>query len=186
MISSRHLSAIVTELKGVVAGISAAEVAGLLAALLAAKRLFVAGVGRSGHIVKAFAVRWMHLGFSVFVVGDAVTPAIEAGDFLLVGSGSGETTSLVVMVGKAKQIGTKVGLITASPGSSLALAADLQVRIPPPTSSKKTKEPGVSIQPGASLFEQALLVTLDGLVLAAMEHKGMDRSIVADRHANLE
>ena len=48
-----------------------------------AKRIFVAGAGRSGLISKFFAMRLMHAGFEVFVVGEIVTPSICEGDLFL-------------------------------------------------------------------------------------------------------
>ncbi|MGZ4892148.1 MAG: SIS domain-containing protein, partial [Halobacteriota archaeon] len=71
------------------------EVKTLVTDILAAqqnhKRLFVMGAGRSGLVVKGFAMRLMHLGFNVYVVGETVTPAVETDDLLIVISGSGET-----------------------------------------------------------------------------------------------
>jgi len=37
------------------------------------------GVGRSGLIGRAFAMRLMHLGFEVYVLGETITPAVEKG-----------------------------------------------------------------------------------------------------------
>ena len=64
-------------------------------AILKADRIFVAGAGRSGFVARAFANRLMHMGLTVFFVGEPTTPAIKAGDLLVIGSGSGETGSLV-------------------------------------------------------------------------------------------
>jgi 6-phospho-3-hexuloisomerase len=41
------------------------------------------------------AMRFMHLGYTVFIVGETNTPAILEGDLLLVASGSGTTSSVV-------------------------------------------------------------------------------------------
>ncbi len=38
--------------------------------ILEGERIFVMGAGRSGLVGKAFAMRLMHLGFSVYVVGE--------------------------------------------------------------------------------------------------------------------
>ena len=70
-------------------------------AILKADRIFVAGAGRTGFVARAFANRLMHMGMTVFFVGEPTTPAIKAGDLLVIGSGSGETGSLVVMAQKA-------------------------------------------------------------------------------------
>ncbi|MEM2817946.1 MAG: SIS domain-containing protein, partial [Archaeoglobaceae archaeon] len=48
-----------------------------------AERIFVVGIGRSGLVAKAFAMRLMHLGYKAFVIGETTTPRIEAGDLLV-------------------------------------------------------------------------------------------------------
>jgi 6-phospho-3-hexuloisomerase len=48
------------------------------------------------------AMRFMHLGYTVFIVGETNTPAILEGDLLLVASGSGTTSSVVSSAEKAK------------------------------------------------------------------------------------
>ena len=62
--------------------------------MLNAKRVYVAGAGRSGIIARAFALRLLHLGYDVYVVGETITPALKPGDMLVVFSGSGETHSI--------------------------------------------------------------------------------------------
>ncbi|HCR83652.1 MAG TPA: 6-phospho-3-hexuloisomerase, partial [Lachnospiraceae bacterium] len=70
-----------------------------------AKRVFVAGAGRSGFVARAFSNRLMHLGLTVYFVGEPTTPSIQEGDLLIIASGSGETGSLKVMAAKAKEQG---------------------------------------------------------------------------------
>ena len=86
-------------------------------AMLSAKRVYVAGAGRSGFIAKAFGLRLMHLGYNTYVVGETITPAFLSGDTLVMFSGSGETHSMVSICETAKELGGKVCLITASPDS---------------------------------------------------------------------
>ncbi len=83
-----------------------------------ANRIFLAGAGRSGFMVKAFAMRLMHMGLKAHLVGETTTPGIEKGDLLIIGSGSGETASLAVMAQKAKKIGVDIALVTIHPQSS--------------------------------------------------------------------
>ena len=65
----------------------------LLEAIREAKRVFFAGRGRSLLMLRGLAMRLMHLGLCVYVTGETVTPAAGPGDLLLIGSGSGETTT---------------------------------------------------------------------------------------------
>lgn len=74
-------------------------------------------------MLKAFAMRLMHIGLKVHVVGDVVTPALQKGDLLLLASASGETASLVNVATKAKQLGGTVVLLTIFPESTLGKLA---------------------------------------------------------------
>ena len=75
----------------------------LIALCEGARRVFVAGAGRSGLISKFFAMRLMHAGLEVFVVGEIVTPSIGDGDLFLVFSGSGETETMLAFTKAAKK-----------------------------------------------------------------------------------
>jgi len=58
----------------------------MLEALLLAKseerKILVVGAGRSGLVGKAFAMRLMHLGFNIYVMGETITPAFGVGDLV--------------------------------------------------------------------------------------------------------
>ncbi len=97
--------------------------------LLKAKRVFVMGAGRSGLVGKSFAMRLMHLGFTVFVVGESTTPAVRDDDVVIAVSGSGETPSIVSLGRIAKEIGSALIVITSNTDSTLARMADVTVRI---------------------------------------------------------
>ncbi len=157
-------------------------------AIISAKRIFVAGTGRSLMMIRGLAMRLMHLGFKAYVVGETVTPAIEPGDLFIIGSGSGETATLVVMANKAKKVGAKLALITIYPESTLGKLADLLVQIVAVT-TKSDKESGArSIQPGANLFEQSMLLFCDAAVIRIIEKQKIEGSnaILMKTHANLE
>lgn len=179
-------AAMIEELSRTMARVSADETAALAAGILRAKRIFLAGAGRSGLIARSFAMRLVHLGLQAFVVGDATTPAIEKDDLLLIASGSGETGSLVGQAKKAAAIGAAVGLVTIFPDSAIGKLASYTVVIPAPTPKSTQKQDAVSIQPMGSLFEQSLLLTLDGVVLLLMAETGVSAEAMFARHANLE
>ena len=73
--------------------VSVEEIAALASLMQQAKRIFVIGAGRTGLMMKAAAMRFMHMGFTVHVVGETTTPAILEGDLLLAASGSGTTSA---------------------------------------------------------------------------------------------
>jgi 6-phospho-3-hexuloisomerase len=151
--------------------------------IFAASKIFVAGKGRSGLMLQAFAMRLMHLGFQAYVVGEVVTPAVNEEDLVIFGSGSGETESLIVLAHKAKNLGMKVALITIFPKSSLGNCADLVIKIN--GKSDKVESGFNSIQPAGGLFEQSMLIFLDAVIIRLAERGNIDISKFL-RHANLE
>ena len=177
---------ILSELGVVLAMVDPDEAETLADAILRAGKIMVAGAGRSGLAARAFAMRLMHMGLTVYVVGETVTPNLEAGDLLIIASGSGETGSLVVMSGKAKQIGATLATLTIRPDGSVGRLADIIVRIPAPTPKVAVEDAFKSIQPMGSLFEQSLFILFDALILRLMERLGDDSETMFACHANLE
>ena len=92
--------------------------------IINSKNVFVTGAGRSGLAAKAFAMRLMHLGLSVYVVGETISPAIYENDCIIAISGSGETNTIVSAVKIAKNRGSKVLVVTSYPESTLGQLAD--------------------------------------------------------------
>jgi 6-phospho-3-hexuloisomerase len=176
---------IVQELKKTLSEVNPDSVEVLISHIIKANRVFVAAAGRSALSIKAFAMRLMHLGLTVYVMGEIVTPAISEGDLLLIGSGSGETDSLVVTAKRAKRFSADLALVTIFPGSSIGRIADEVVCINAPTSKANTNF--VSIQPGGSCFEQSMLLLLDACVIRIAETLQLDaEENLKLRHANLE
>ncbi len=179
-------SQILRELEHTVLSVSDESAADVVQAILRAKRIFVAGAGRSGFMIKAFAMRLMHLGFEVHVVGEATTPNLTADDLVIIASGSGATGSLVNMAQKAKKIGAPLALVTIDRDSPIGNVTDILLSIAAP-SPKIQKETGfTSIQPMGSLFEQSLLLVLDTLILMLMASQNKTSDVMFTRHANLE
>jgi 6-phospho-3-hexuloisomerase len=177
---------VTNEIATALKAVSADEVAEFQREILGAKRVFVAGKGRSGLFMKAFAMRLMHLGLHVYVVDDVTTPAIAADDVLVLASGSGKTASLVQYASKAKEIGATVVLVTAYPDSPVGHHADKVVQIPAPSVKVEGSSGVQSAQPMANLFEQALLMLLDICSLQLMKALSKTGEQMFARHANLE
>lgn len=150
-------------------------------------QIFVFGAGRSLLMLKAFAMRLMHIGLKVHVVGDVVTPALQKGDLLLLASASGETASLVNVATKAKQLGGTVALLTIFPESTLGKLADVVVRIPAYTDKLPDGPDNVKgILPGGSLFEEAVMVLGDAMIVNLAQSTGYRLTKGFALHANLE
>ncbi len=151
-----------------------------------AAHIYIAGKGRSGLYMRAFAMRLMHLGLNVHVIDDVTTPGIREDDLLIIGSGSGGTASLVNYAEKAKKIGAQVALVTAAKTSLIGNSADHVVYISAPTPKTPTAAGKTSIQPMANLFEQTLALLLDVVTIQLMTDLDMNSEQMFTRHANLE
>ena len=153
--------------------------------LAKAKRIFVAGEGRSGFMGKAFAMRLMHLGATVYAVGETVTPSLQSGDKLIAISGSGVTKQTVWIAEKAKQLGCEVIAVTTDLSSALANIASLTVHIPAATKYRRGHETQ-SKQPLGSLFDQCTHLILDAICLQYANNQQVEHQKAFQRHSNLE
>lgn len=185
MQTTQYLSEIIKELNRSVDLIADEEAEKLVNGILESKKVFVAGAGRSGLMGKSFAMRMMHMGIDAYVIGETVTPNFEKDDILIIGSGSGETKSLVSMAEKAKNIGGTIATATIFPESTIGKLADITIKLP---GSPKDQSEGdyKTIQPMGSLFEQTLLLFYDAVILRFMDKKGLDTNTMYGKHANLE
>lgn len=176
---------IISEIDHVLGKVEEDQLRILAEKLCKGKRIFVVGEGRSGLIGKSFAMRLMHLGANVFVVGETITPALEKEDILVAVSGSGQTKSVVETAAKARKLGCEVLVLTANPDSDLSASGTLVLHIPAATKYRKPEEPE-TIQPLGSLFDQTLHVAVDIICLYFGELKNEDNSSAFNRHSNLE
>lgn len=174
-----------------------AEVNSLLSDILSAhqskKRVFVMGAGRSGLVVKGFAMRLMHLGLNVYVVGETVTPAVETDDLLIVISGSGETKSINEMSALAKAKGTRLTSITSNKDSTLGTISDTTVIIKGRTKisgmdfmERQVVGSHISFAPLGTMFEISTMIFLDGVIAALMEITKKSEEDLKRKHATLE
>lgn len=154
--------------------------------ILAARHVFVAGVGRSGVAITGFANRLLHLGRSVSMVGEITSPHSHPGDLLIVGSGSGETTSLVALAQKAHASGVRILLFTMDDASTIARLADAVVVLPGASPKLRTDAVVTSPQPMGSAFEQLAFLTYDALVMELARSLGESTDTMFPRHADLE
>jgi len=146
-----------------------------------AKRIFVSGAGRSGLIGRFFAMRLMHSGYDVSVVGEIVTPSIKKGDLLLIISGSGETEQLIAFTKKAKEIGANILLISAKDESTIGDLADTTLQIGRAEQYGKVKG-----MPMGTVFELSTLFFLEATISHIIHDKGIPEEEMRSRHANLE
>jgi len=189
---------IVAGIKSSIKELSVKEVERLIELLLEAKdkKIFIAGIGRSGFVARAFALRLMNLGFSVYFLGETITPAAEKGDLLIAVSGTGSTKMVLTAGTAAKEIGATVIAITSFPDSTLGQMADHIVTIKGRTKSGWPREEDYlarqligerePLTPLGSVFENNCMVFLDGLVVELMHRLGRTEEYLKRRHATIE
>jgi len=174
------------------------EVEQLIQLLLEAKdkKIFIVGIGRSGFVARAFALRLMNLGFNVYFLGETITPAAEKGDLLIAISGTGATKMVLTASAAAKDIGATVIAITSFPESQLGQMADHSVTIKGRTKTGWPREEDYlarqiigerePLTPLGSVFENNCMVFLDSLVVELMHRLGRTEEDLKRRHATIE
>ncbi len=158
------------------------------------KRILIIGLGRSGLVGRSFAMRLMHLGFEIYVMGETITPAIGKDDLIIAISGSGSTKLVVTASQIAKDVKAKIIAITSYPHSDLGRIADHVVELSGRTKVAKetdyflrqmigAHEP---IAPLGTLFEASSLIFLDSIVVELMNRLGKTEDDLKSRHATIE
>jgi 6-phospho-3-hexuloisomerase len=146
-----------------------------------AKRIFISGAGRSKLVGNFFAMRLVHGGYDVSVVGEIVTPSIKQGDLLIIISGSGETEQLIAFAKSAKKVGADIVLISAKSDSTIGDMADKVFQI-----GKAEQYGKVVGMPMGTVFELSTLLFLEATISHIIHDKGIAEEIMRSRHANLE
>lgn len=174
------------ELGGVFARLSDAHVDELVGHIAAARRVVVFGGGRERLQIMGFAMRLFHMGLAASVEGDMTTPAVGQGDLLLVTCGPGEISTALALMGVAKDAGAKVALITAQPKGRGAALSDFVLTLPAQTMADDQGAAKSSVLPMGSLFEGALFVLFEVMVLKLKEKLGITADAMRANHTNLE
>jgi len=157
------------------------------------KKIFVAGLGRSGFVARGFAMRLAQLGYSTWILGDSTAPPLEKGDLFIVISGSGK--SLKRQIETAIDIGVVIIVVTSMSNSNDARLADKVLLVP---GREKEEKEGVSMGyeerqmrglpkfPLGTAFEDFAMIVLDAIISTIMEIRGKTEKDLQSRHANLD
>jgi 6-phospho-3-hexuloisomerase len=194
MIINDAIEEIVENVMAVSAEIDEQNVNDMMGILTSSKNVFLLGQGRSGLVARAFAMRLMHLGISVYVVGETITPAIGEEDCLLAISGSGETSYIISTAMIAKKRGAKIVAVTSYEKSTLGTISDLIMHIKGRTKVDSEKNyikrqmngKHLSLSPLGTLFEVSTLIFLDALIAQLMDKMGKTEDDLKKRHTVLE
>ena len=193
VLSSMRL--IIENIEEVIDKLDREAIKAMLQKIIDGNQVFVMGAGRSGLVAKAFAMRLMHLGLSVYVVGETTTPAVVPQDIVIAISGSGETRTIVDLGKLAKDIGSTLITITSKKDSTLGKISDIAVIIP----SKNKNDPDEAgylerhmrgdyknMPPLGTSFEITSLVFLDSVVGQLIMLTGASEAELKSRHTNIE
>ncbi|MFA5331946.1 MAG: 6-phospho-3-hexuloisomerase [Methanoregula sp.] len=185
-----------SKIRAISLSLSDKEVNNFIAELLNAKRVYVMGAGRSGLVAKGFAMRLMHLGLQSYVVGETITPAVHAGDAIVIFSGSGKTNTVADLAETAKSIGAHILLITSNAESRIGKIADCKVIIEHQRDDvdddaaeyeiRQMLGDHKSFAPLGTIFETTSMVFSDAVISRLMEITKTDETALKNRHANIE
>ncbi|MCC8027863.1 MAG: SIS domain-containing protein [Clostridium sp.] len=157
----------------------------LLEAVKSHRRIFTIGAGREGLSTKAFAMRLTHLGKESHWIWDDTTPALGTGDLLIAVCGPGHIDTIDQVVRYAKGHGAVIAVISAAESGYCVEQADIVMKLPAAAyrASGKFVE---TKQPMGNLFEQALFIVFDVIVMMASEEMGIPEAEMVARHRNIE
>lgn len=162
---------ILEEITGVCDQVKEEQVNDCLDQLNKEHAIFVDGEGRSGLVIRCFAMRLVHLGYRAYVISESTTPAMKKGDVFIGVSGSGSTSTITMHMEKAKAKGCNIIGISAKTDSVLAGMSDHMLLIPGAVKGDQGEQ-RASIQLLSSLFDQSLHVIMDmmALMLSQRDH----------------
>ncbi|MFO1210420.1 MAG: SIS domain-containing protein [Amaricoccus sp.] len=174
------------ELGTVFARIDDAKVDALIDAIADAKTTVVFGGGRERLQIMGFAMRLYHMGVPVAVEGDMTTPPVGPGDLFLLTVGPGELSTALALIGVARNAGAKVAVITAQPEGRAPKLADLVLHLPAQTMADDQGSARTSVLPMGSLYEGALFVLFEAMILRLKAKLQVSAEAMRARHTNLE
>ncbi|MBN9432477.1 MAG: SIS domain-containing protein [Bosea sp.] len=183
--SSLYATAL-SELAGVFERIDDAAVDRAVDMIAGAKTTVVFGGGRERLQIMGFAMRLYHLGLKVAVEGDMTTPPVGPGDLFVVTCGPGEISTALALMDVAKKAGATILFITAQPKGRGAAYADYVLTIPAQTMADDQGEKKSSVLPMGSLFEGALFVLFEVMILKLRDKLAIDPEAMRANHTNLE
>jgi 6-phospho-3-hexuloisomerase len=174
------------ELGSVLAKVDTKAIDDACGMLAAARTIGTFGCGREGLQMKGLAMRLFHIGLPVHVVGDMTMPPLGPGDVFLVTAGPGEVSTVLALMRVAKAAGATNMLLTAEPASSAARLADFVLLLPAQTMASDQGRARTSVLPMGSLFEGAMFVLFEVMVLKLKALSAVTGEAMRARHTNME
>jgi len=172
------------ELADVVGAMDPAALDPVVHAITDARRMMLYGCGREGLMMRALAMRLHHLGLEVCMQGDMTAFPLGPGDLFLCAAGPGELATATALCDVARSAGARVVVVTAQPDGATSRIADELLVIPAQTMA--SDRDGGSVLPMGSVFEGALFLVAEVLVLRVRDALGETMGSMRARHTNME
>ena len=148
-----------------------------------ANKIVCVGAGRVGLAMRGFSMRLTHLGYQAHYWGETNVPKLDSRDLLIIGSGSGETRTILKIAEIAKKEEIPILLVTSKTHSSIMSLANVGLTIGNGSGVAETVN---SIQPMTTLFEQCISLYLDSIVIKLMKSTLQNSKDLENRHNVLE
>jgi len=186
---------IIENLEEVIDKLDREAITAMLQKTIDGNHIFVMGAGRSRLVAKAFAMRLMQLGLSVYVVGETTTPAVLPSDVMIAISRSGETRNIADLGKLAKDIGSTLITITSKKDSALGRISDIAVIIPNKTKNDPNEADYLErhmrgdykkMLPLGTSFEITTLIFLDSVIGQLIMLTGASEAELKSRGTNIE
>ena len=182
---NRAARAVTDEIAAIAERVDAGEIDALCARIASAGRIVLHGCGREGLQMRGLAMRLYQLGLDVGYQGEMTAPPLRTGDLFLASAGPGELSTVTALMRVARKAGATIALITAEPEAPTPRSADLVVTVPAQTMARETERPTSRLAMG-SVYEGALFVLGEVIVLDLIERLGVDLAEMRARHTNME
>ena len=116
-------------------------------------------------------------------------PPLGEGDLLIASAGPGTFSTVQALIGVARGAGAKVLVVTAQAHGAAARAADAVIHVPAQTMADDmapSTAPAASVLPMGSLYEAAICLLFELMVLRLRERLQQSPGAMRARHTNLE
>lgn len=172
------------ELEAVALALDEAAVESACQTLASARSILAYGCGREGLMLRALVMRLHHLGLSVAMQGDMAALPLGRGDVFLCSAGPGDLATVSALMAVAQAAGARVLMVTAEPGAPSPRKADQLLVLPAQTMARDLG--GTSTLPMGSLFEGAMFLVFEVMVLRLARILNQSPEAMRARHTNME
>jgi 6-phospho-3-hexuloisomerase len=174
------------ELAGTFKQLNGSDVDQALELIARANKIVVFGCGRERLQMMGFAMRLFHMGLAASVAGNMTTPPIGKGDLFIASVGPGDLSTVQALLAVAKKAGATTLILTAQPNGPAGALADFILTIPAQTMADDQGANKRSVLPMGSLFEGALFILFEVMVLRLKETLSISAEAMRGRHESMK